>query len=288
MAAIWVLAAWLYPVSANHYNPSKAHSNQEIPSEAFMPPPEIHPKYKTTRKQTDKEIEQWRADRSDLAAQWKAADMSQLAFRIGVLGVILLSWTIYQTLDAGAELRRQNEIALIGAELEHQPYLSASEMKAGSNTPIILMPYENHASLYCRVDMTNNGKTPIYIRSTKLDFSVHFLNKFPCVHVDRAKAYQPVEIMPNDSEPIYVIMMFKFPKEISDPKAEFLLSSINAKIIIEYDDAFSLKTERTKKFSVAHGGSIIDQDVGEFTLRLVRQHPVIELDKIHPSKHKYI
>ena len=82
--------------------------------------------------------------------------------------------------------------------------------------------------------------------------------------------------------------MFKFPKEISDPKAEFLLSSINAKIIIEYDDAFSLKTERTKKFSVAHGGSIIDQDVGEFTLRLVRQHPVIELDKIHPSKHKYI
>jgi len=111
LAAFWVLAAWLYPVSANHYNPSKAHSSQEISSEAFVPPPEIHPKYKTARKYSDKEIEQWRADRSDLAAQWKAADMSQLAFRIGVLGVILLTWTIYQTLDAGAELRSQNTIA---------------------------------------------------------------------------------------------------------------------------------------------------------------------------------
>ncbi len=132
-AVFWVVVAWLYPVSSNHYNPSEAYSSQKITSEAFMPPLEIHPIYKTTKKQSEKEIEEWRASRSDLAAQWKTADMSQLAFRIGVLGVILLFWTIYQTLDAGTELRRQNEIA-ISASLPFLDVVAAKVVRGSYNS----------------------------------------------------------------------------------------------------------------------------------------------------------
>lgn len=136
LAACWVLFAWLNPVSKNHYNPSKAYSSQQGTNADFTPPPNIDADSGKTKTTTDKEIEQWRASRSDLAAQWKAADMSQLAFRIGVLGVVLLAWTIAETLGAGKELRRQNEIAINAS----MPFLDVIAAKA-------VQDRHNHGSL---------------------------------------------------------------------------------------------------------------------------------------------
>ena len=140
LTAGWVIAAWLYPVSTDFYNPHQAYNSQETSDEAFLPPPNIDPKYKTKKEQTNKEIEQWRADRSALAAQWHASETSQLTFRIGVLGVILLAWTIYQTLSAGNELRTQNKIA----HNSSKPFLDIVEARVRQSRHNIAIPVSLH------------------------------------------------------------------------------------------------------------------------------------------------
>lgn len=100
LALAFAVSGYLHPPSKKAYNPQKAYFSQEFSEKAFSPPPNIDPKTQTSREITEQEIEQWRAERSDLAAQWETADMAHLAFRVGILGIILVAFTLAETREA--------------------------------------------------------------------------------------------------------------------------------------------------------------------------------------------
>lgn len=85
------------PPSANFHNPHNTYQSYGNSESTLMPPPRINPETKITQQTTQYEIEQWRAERSDLAAQWEMVDVTTLAFRAGLLGIVLLAWTLSET-----------------------------------------------------------------------------------------------------------------------------------------------------------------------------------------------
>lgn len=185
----WVFCALLDPPSKYHYNPSKTYSSQQGADADFMPPPNIDPITKTTKQTTDKEIEDWRASRSALAAQWKASDMSEVTFRVGLLGIILLVWTIIETFKAGEKMSEQNDIALKASKAEFQPYVGfekAIPIKGVNNWMV------ENSGRFLKIEgdcwIENTGKTPMfdvsYSAQSKLTFINSPMNPFKTVEID--------------------------------------------------------------------------------------------------------
>lgn len=98
--SVVAFAGVLYPPSKKAYNPQKTYSSDEVSADMFAPPPYVDPVTQRETEPTEQQIEQWRSERSDLAAQWETADMAHLAFRMGLLGMLLLGWTIFETRNA--------------------------------------------------------------------------------------------------------------------------------------------------------------------------------------------
>ena len=125
-----------------------------------MPPPNIDAETQTSRQNSDKEIEEWRAARSDLAAQWETADITNLAFRAGILGIILVAWTLAETRNASREANaatRAAESALAETKeanrAQLRAYLSIQGVNFGS--PVI-----RGERLRVSVEFKNTGQTP--------------------------------------------------------------------------------------------------------------------------------
>lgn len=93
---------WSNPPSKQAYNPYDVPKCEAESCEGLAPPPNVNPKTGQTKKTTNKEIEEWRANRSDLAAQWETADATRVAFRSAVLGIWLLFWTLLETRNASS------------------------------------------------------------------------------------------------------------------------------------------------------------------------------------------
>jgi len=177
-AFAFVAMGWLSPPSKKAYNPQQAHSSKSISDEMFVPPPDVHPIYKTAKKQTDREIEQWRADRSDLAAQWKTADMAQLAFRVGILGIVLLGWTLFETRNASQSARATLVVAqrtLINSRessmAELQPVITLEKSKFAFKNIVydelggaigITPERENFYKFSALINIKNWGPTPVF------------------------------------------------------------------------------------------------------------------------------
>ena len=96
-----ILFSLIYPPSKKHYNPSgNLHTHEAciglgVP---VFPTPSDDKKHPESKKQSD--TEQWCADRSDLAAQWKTSDLTNTAFWAGCLGIWLIGWTLIATRQA--------------------------------------------------------------------------------------------------------------------------------------------------------------------------------------------
>jgi len=133
IAFIWVFIRALNPPSKKAYNPQKAYANHQISAKEFVPPPDIDPETQEPKEYTEKQIEQWRAQRSDLAAQWETADMAHLAFRVAALGMILLGWTIFETRSAANSAAETLEIAENANSLTSKAIADAQEVATAEN-----------------------------------------------------------------------------------------------------------------------------------------------------------
>lgn len=92
-----VFDAYSNPPSKNRYNPHKTYNCESAACEGFFLKPDVSANDKKTKAPNYLKEEQWRSERSDLAAQWETADRTRLAFRAAMLGVWLLIWTIFET-----------------------------------------------------------------------------------------------------------------------------------------------------------------------------------------------
>jgi len=113
MATIWVLHGFISPPSNHAYNPHTpytSHNEKEI-LRTFKELNKIASEDNAAEASSSFDIEAWTASRSDLAAQWETADMAHLAFRMGLLGIILLSWTLFETRNASDSAAETLKIA---------------------------------------------------------------------------------------------------------------------------------------------------------------------------------
>jgi len=153
--AIFLLYAFLNPPSKNHYNPSKYLEAQHKCEWTGLPVFEAPSGDKTKSKsQKQPEKEKWCADRSDLAAQWKTADLTNVAFLAGILGIWLVGWTLFAT-------RQASEISKDTAQRQLRAYIDKVEVDVTKPATSTIWNLD--------VKFQNVGQTPasdIFVTST--------------------------------------------------------------------------------------------------------------------------
>ena len=159
IAGAFVFMALLNPPSKQAYNPQKAYASGEISADMFVPPPNVDPAKKGNQESTEKQIEEWRANRSDLAAQWETADMAHLAFRMGILGVILLGWTIFETRNAANSASQTLSIAQ--DSLDETKLNSMRELRAYVSCYVVAKNFNDTGRIpTIAIRFINQGVTP--------------------------------------------------------------------------------------------------------------------------------
>ena len=147
--------------SKDKYNPYSALSHDGYTNTHPVLPPCVDTESKTTRQRTEREISQTRAEWSDLAAQWESADKAHWGFYAVLLGISLLFWTLFETLAAGRELGKQNELSLLSTKAEFQPQIKINAPIIG---PIVTStsPEYDYTEFSFNVETTieNIGRTP--------------------------------------------------------------------------------------------------------------------------------
>ena len=151
LAVLWLGEGLLNPPSSQFHNPYKTHQADRDARTDLVPPPRIDAEGKATRQQSEREIEEWRAARSDLAAQWETADLTNLAFRAGVLGIILVAWTLAETRLAGAVNQRSLKANENTAYRQLRAYLSVKQA---------IRPISGSRPMGLDISITNHGQTP--------------------------------------------------------------------------------------------------------------------------------
>ena len=147
LLAVAMIISLINPPSKKHYNPShNLHSQHTCKGLGVVvsPAPSNHKAH--TQSKTQSENEQWCAERSDLAAQWKTADITSTAFWAGALGIWLVGWTLIAT-------RQASIIAKDTAQKELRAYISLSKIE-----DLLRVPYNKDAII--RVNIRNDGQTP--------------------------------------------------------------------------------------------------------------------------------
>jgi hypothetical protein len=153
--------AYINQPTYSQYNPYLSFDNQQNSDTQLIPPACEQTNQRITKQCSQREIEHYYTERSNLAAQWKNTDIANLTFYTGILGIILLFWTLFETLKAGKLIVRQNEIALHAAKAEFQPYIEFSNKVEIRKTTI---SYNGITELKCKISipLRNVGKTPIF------------------------------------------------------------------------------------------------------------------------------
>ena len=135
LLAVTMIISLIYPPSKNHYNPShnlhSQHSCKGLGVPVF-PTPSNDETQSESKAQADNE--QWCAQRSDLAAQWKTADITSTAFWAGALGIWLVGWTLIAT-------RQATKITKDASMREQRAYLAVTEIRtrqARENFPVTI------------------------------------------------------------------------------------------------------------------------------------------------------
>lgn len=139
------------PISFNWAaNPHNAYDCESTSCEGFRL---VKPSPDSDKETQKTDYEKWRAERSDLAAQWETADRTRLAFRAATLGVWLLVWTIWET---------KATARLAGDTLEQAKENSKRELRAYLSTFVtaknILDSKRRVPTLI--IKFVNNGVTP--------------------------------------------------------------------------------------------------------------------------------
>ena len=163
---IWVLIVWSNPPSKQAYNPYDAPKCEVESCEGLAPPPNVNPKTGQTKKTTNKEIEEWRANRSDLAAQWETADATRVAFRSAILGIWLLFWTIWAT---------KKTTYFAEKTLSSTKDTSYKELRAYLGVVLTAAPIKDgDETLAVNVTIKNFGQTPAY--NIKISHLITYVN----------------------------------------------------------------------------------------------------------------
>jgi len=163
--------------SQDKYNPHERDIRQYGADSYTIPPPCVDAVTKANCEYTQSQVEQYTADRSDLAAQWSTADMTHLAFYAGLLGISLIVLTFFETHVAGGQMRKQNDIALNTSKAEFQPYLRfANEITLKGITDGMA----EHSGRWLKISgdcvIQNNGKTPMMNGSYTSHSELTFVN----------------------------------------------------------------------------------------------------------------
>jgi len=143
------------PPSKEHYNPSHNLHIQDTCVALSVPVIPTPPNDKTepkTKEQYDKE--KWCAERSSLASQWKATDITYTAFWAGLLGIWLVGWTLIAT-------RQATKVARDSVRREQRAYMTIPDY----------VLHTEHPNRALQPNIINSGKTPAYNIVTFSKFS---------------------------------------------------------------------------------------------------------------------
>jgi len=253
----------------------------------------IDPKSKTTRKCTERETEQYYADRSALKAQWEASNKAHWGFYVGLSGIVLLFWTLYETFAAGKELRRQTENSLLANELEYKPYIKASNIILHTNLMELTVHKSGKVIVTGKIFLENYGKTPMFIREVIGRMTIH-LRGIECAPIvkPRTSSIQGDEVIPNDKESITVFLSFDIPEDIKVKKFEFDDLIFDITTTVKYDDMFSINQKAYKYLSMDHWGTIeyrqdptTSEDALIPSIEFQRIRSTLRRDYVHESKY---
>jgi len=289
---------FIYHISPTnrYYSPAdhdQSHAEHGYPDDIFSPSSDDVTIEDAKETETKKEIEKHIAERSDLAAQWAMAHYTFVGVFIGGIGIFFIIMTFQQSTKAAYFTQEALDETRRASELELQPYLSAGEIVIGNSSDKFEIYPEMQTIFNGRLKITNEGKTPVWIRSVKCT-SVVVVNNHEITDIKTPdgehKYFQYIAAGKDGFVHLFLGFHFK-----SDNPPNFLgTKDLYYSIItnIGYDDMFSLKKEGRKTFHTEHGVKIEMKeavDVDNKTklmphLSLINSRMIMDEADVHPSK----
>ena len=286
-----LLFGWMLynPPSKHENNPYNAYAHQYDSNSKLVPPPCVDPKSKTTRKCTQRENEKYYADRSALAAQWEASNKAHWGFYAGLLGLVLLSWTLYETLAASGQLRTQHEISLKTTKAEFQPYMgfskkikfpAASRLEHGIPTRIIVQKEGNRLHLKGCISITNKGKTPLGDIAYRCSGTMVVGDIITRININNDGA---VSYVPAGGEEVVKILdtiHFDHP-QIEDGDFNIVNMRINVRVAISFKDGFT--EDKRRVFEAIYNTGTAGRNTGHAPVFLQRHAEVTPEPQDYPE-----
>jgi len=147
--AIIVVGFFLNPTNS-HYNPENkqnAHKTYSDTDVVLSIPDNSKPLIPSTQPYTEKEKEDYVASRSDLAAQWAMAEYTFVGLIIGVVGIILIVLTFYQSRQAAFFAEQALDETKVNSRRELRAYLGthiiAKNLNDTEQVPTIHIRFHN-------------------------------------------------------------------------------------------------------------------------------------------------
>ena len=178
-------ATWQFRPSLSHYDPLTQSRVQGVDPPGGV---SVDPAARTSSPMDLVAADAWKADRSDLAAQWTMADIAFVGVVVGSTGLFFVAWTLLATQDAARSARDTLDLAQRTFALsqtvtraESQPYLATRSLEivngrqAAFETNGMVIPTEclvrAHEGVYLELalDIENGGRMPAFLRSLTFD-----------------------------------------------------------------------------------------------------------------------
>lgn len=151
--------AWLNRPSEKNHNPPSTYESYQTTDRLIPLPPKINSTENTTQKHTQKEIEEWAASRSDLAAQWNMANTAFIGLCIGGLGLFFIAWTLVETRSAAKSAADTLDVARKTLSLSKE--ISYAELRAYlAFSHVQIAPVRANEYVHVRMFFKNTGQTP--------------------------------------------------------------------------------------------------------------------------------
>jgi len=150
---------WLVRPSQHQQKPSQTYESYQTTEGVIQLPPKEEASNKTTEKYTEREIEEWAASRSDLAAQWNMADTAFIGLCVGGLGLLFIAGTLVET-------RKASELAKDGANaawkaVQIQEEIGVKQIRAYIGVTSVHLAFkEGGGKIRVNAYIKNSGQSP--------------------------------------------------------------------------------------------------------------------------------
>lgn len=207
---------------------------------------------------------------SDLNAQWVTSDIAFLSYFAGLVGIILLGVTLWETLAAGRALSEQNKIALLTSELELEPKFSVGRLIISNISEGIRVQESGKCTFHCVASIINNGQIAANItkHTYVFTFAIDVHNFATTTNMPRDLEsysvsgdgeriiYLPPHVQGAEKGSIAILDHFTVDTE-KHPVGSIISEEsifLNVEIIVEYEDKISWALERSKFIKTMFAG----------------------------------